>query len=102
MPWSPPRASVFLGWQPKLMQDWKVRSQIGMRVLQSIIDHAQQILDNLWDEEHGKDNHAELWLRFAENLSVAETAGVAGLPQPHVKILVFRARRRLLKAPFTP
>jgi pyrroloquinoline-quinone synthase len=31
----------------------------------------QQILDNLWDEEHGKDNHAELWLRFAEGIGVA-------------------------------
>jgi len=30
----------------------------------------QQILDNLWDEEHGKDNHAELWLRFAEGIGV--------------------------------
>jgi pyrroloquinoline-quinone synthase len=31
----------------------------------------QQILDNLWDEEHGEDNHAELWLRFAEGIGVA-------------------------------
>ena len=30
----------------------------------------QQLLDNLWDEEHGKDNHAELWLRFAEGIGV--------------------------------
>src|SRR5918995_2753825 len=30
----------------------------------------QQILDNLWDEEHGKENHAELWLRFAEGIGV--------------------------------
>ena len=30
----------------------------------------QHILDNLWDEEHGKDNHAELWLRFAEGIGV--------------------------------
>jgi pyrroloquinoline-quinone synthase len=30
----------------------------------------QQMLDNLWDEEHGKDNHAELWLRFAEGIGV--------------------------------
>ena len=25
----------------------------------------QSLLDNLWDEEHGEVNHAELWLRFA-------------------------------------
>jgi pyrroloquinoline-quinone synthase len=31
----------------------------------------QEILDNLWDEEHGKDNHAELWLRFAEGIGVS-------------------------------
>ncbi|MBA2570301.1 MAG: CADD family putative folate metabolism protein [Chloroflexi bacterium] len=31
----------------------------------------QQILDNLWDEEHGKENHAELWLKFAEGIGVA-------------------------------
>ena len=30
----------------------------------------QQLLDNLWDEEHGRDNHAELWLRFAEGIGV--------------------------------
>jgi pyrroloquinoline-quinone synthase len=30
----------------------------------------QQLLDNLWDEEHGPDNHAELWLRFAEGVGV--------------------------------
>ena len=31
----------------------------------------QQLLDNLWDEEHGSDNHAELWLRFAEGIGVS-------------------------------
>ena len=30
-----------------------------------------RILDNLWDEEHGEDNHRELWLRFAEGVGVA-------------------------------
>ncbi|MBK8476026.1 MAG: sigma-70 family RNA polymerase sigma factor [Opitutaceae bacterium] len=43
-----------------------------------------------------------LWLRFAEDLSVAETARVVGLTQTHVKILVFRSRRTLIKTPFTP
>jgi pyrroloquinoline-quinone synthase len=33
-------------------------------------DVRQQLLDNLWDEEHGRDNHAELWLRFAEGIGV--------------------------------
>jgi len=31
----------------------------------------QQLLDNLWDEEHGRENHAELWLQFAEGIGVA-------------------------------
>ena len=30
----------------------------------------QHLLDNLWDEEHGEDNHVELWLRFCEGLGV--------------------------------
>lgn len=30
----------------------------------------QALLDNLWDEEHGAANHAELWLRFAEGIGV--------------------------------
>jgi pyrroloquinoline-quinone synthase len=30
----------------------------------------QSILDNLWDEEHGEVNHAELWLRFGEGIGV--------------------------------
>lgn len=38
-----------------------------------------------------------LWLRFGEDLSIKETAGVVGLTQTHVKVLVFRARRTLLK-----
>src|SRR6266568_3107607 len=33
-------------------------------------DVRQLLLDNLWDEEHGTDNHAELWLRFAEGIGV--------------------------------
>ena len=33
-------------------------------------DVRQQMLDNLWDEEHGAENHAELWLRFAEGIGV--------------------------------
>jgi pyrroloquinoline-quinone synthase len=37
----------------------------------------QQILDNLWDEEHGEVNHAELWLRFGEGIGV-DRASVRG------------------------
>ena len=31
-------------------------------------DVRQALLDNLWDEEHGEVNHAELWLRFGEGI----------------------------------
>lgn len=30
----------------------------------------QQILNNLWDEEHGEGNHTALWLRFCEALGL--------------------------------
>jgi len=33
-------------------------------------EDRQALLDNLWDEEQGDANHAELWLRFAEGLGV--------------------------------
>ena len=33
-------------------------------------DARRIVLDNLWDEEHGEENHAELWLRFAEGMGV--------------------------------
>jgi pyrroloquinoline-quinone synthase len=33
-------------------------------------DLRASLLDNLWDEEHGEENHAELWLRFAEGIGV--------------------------------
>ncbi len=30
----------------------------------------QLLLDNLWDEEHGPENHVELWLRFCDGLGL--------------------------------
>lgn len=38
-----------------------------------------------------------LWLRFGEELSTQETSDVTGLTATHVKVLVYRARQRLLK-----
>lgn len=34
-------------------------------------DVRQAVLENLWDEEHGPENHAELWLRFAESVGIS-------------------------------
>src|SRR6266540_4936335 len=33
-------------------------------------DVRAALLENLWDEEHGEANHAELWLRFAEGIGL--------------------------------
>jgi pyrroloquinoline-quinone synthase len=41
-------------------------------------DVRQALLDNLWDEEHGEANHAELWLRFGEGVGTTrERIGAA-------------------------
>jgi pyrroloquinoline-quinone synthase len=37
-------------------------------------DVRQSLLENLWDEEHGEANHAELWLRFAEGIGAGREA----------------------------
>ncbi|MEP7361010.1 MAG: CADD family putative folate metabolism protein [Chloroflexota bacterium] len=48
----------------------------------------QEILDNLWDEEHGKENHAELWLRFAEGIGVSREDVTSATPNGATKALV--------------
>ncbi|HVU36269.1 MAG TPA: RNA polymerase sigma factor [Opitutaceae bacterium] len=56
--------------------------------------------ETLWDRARSLLSAREyevLWLRFAEELSTEETARVVGLTQTHVKVLVFRARRALMK-----
>lgn len=56
--------------------------------------------DRLWARARAVLSRREfevLWLRFAEDLSVEETARVVGLTQTYVKVLVYRARRALLK-----
>jgi RNA polymerase sigma-70 factor (ECF subfamily) len=56
-------------------------------------------VDDIWETARRRLAPREfqvMWLRYGENLSVADTARAAGLTQTHVKILVFRARRRLL------
>jgi pyrroloquinoline-quinone synthase len=48
----------------------------------------QAILDNLWDEEHGPDNHVALWLRFCEGLGLTEAEVRASEPLPETRALV--------------
>lgn len=45
----------------------------------------QMLLENLIEEEHGPENHPELWLRFAESLGVARREVLAAPPGPETK-----------------
>jgi RNA polymerase sigma-70 factor (ECF subfamily) len=65
----------------------------------SLAEEREEV-DDIWDRARrvlGQREFEVLWLRFGENLSTEETARVAGLTKTHVKVLVFRARRRLLE-----
>lgn len=56
--------------------------------------------DHLWTKARQILSQREfevLWLRFGEELSTEETARVVGITQTHVKILVYRARKQLVK-----
>lgn len=56
--------------------------------------------DNLWARARRVLSEREfevLWLRFGEERSTEETARIMGLGKIHVKVLVHRARHRLLK-----
>lgn len=60
-----------------------------------------ELAENLWDRARRTlpaREYRVLWLRFAEELSTAETARVMGLTEIHVKVLVHRARTRLASA----
>ena len=48
----------------------------------------QLLLDNLWDEEHGKRNHAALWLEFAAALGVSRDEVESAEPHPETAALV--------------
>ena len=53
----------------------------------------QMLLDNLWDEEAGEDNHAELWLRFAEGVGANREDVKKGEASPATQALVDTYRR---------
>jgi pyrroloquinoline-quinone synthase len=48
----------------------------------------QAVLENLWDEEHGQDNHLALWLRFCESLGLSEAEVRASEPNAETRELV--------------
>jgi RNA polymerase sigma-70 factor (ECF subfamily) len=43
----------------------------------------------------GMDQYQALWLRYAEDMEIDQIAQVLGKSQTHVKVLLFRARRKL-------
>ncbi len=61
---------------------------------------VQDRADNLWGRARRVLSQREfeaLWLRFAEERSTEETAQIMGLTQIHVKVVVHRARQKMLK-----
>jgi RNA polymerase sigma-70 factor (ECF subfamily) len=57
-------------------------------------------LDTLWAQAKrvlSEREYEVLWLRYAEDRSLEETAAIIGLNQTHTKIIAFRARQRLIK-----
>ena len=48
----------------------------------------QLLLDNLWDEEHGPENHVELWLKFCDGLGVDRDEVQNGVPSEATTALV--------------
>jgi pyrroloquinoline-quinone synthase len=56
-------------------------------------DIRQSLLENLWDEEHGEENHAELWLRFAEGMGVSRDQVREATPTSATEALVGTYRR---------
>jgi pyrroloquinoline-quinone synthase len=48
----------------------------------------QSLLENLWDEEYGADNHVALWLRFCQGLGLSEAEVRASRPNAETQALV--------------
>lgn len=54
----------------------------------------QMLLDNLWDEEHGERNHAQLWLDFGAALGVSEDEVKNATLNPETVALVDHYREK--------
>ena len=59
----------------------------------------QLLLDNLWDEEHGPDNHVELWLRFCDALGLDRGVVQSGTPAEPTDSLVTTYEDLTMRAP---
>lgn len=62
----------------------------------TVRDH---LLENLWDEAHGEENHAELWLRFAEGMGVRREDVRSAEPNAATKQLLESYRSASTSAP---
>jgi len=59
----------------------------------------QALLENLWDEEHGSNNHRELWLRFAEGIGVSREDVESAEPNATTQALLDTYARATREAP---
>jgi RNA polymerase sigma-70 factor (ECF subfamily) len=67
----------------------------------SIVEEQREEKQNLWADARRLLSQREfqvLWLRFGEDRSIEETAQICGLTQTHIKVIVFRAKKLLMKA----
>lgn len=87
-------------WESLSATDGEGRVPDEMTVAPDADLEHRDLTGNLWERARDRLSAREyeaLWLRFGEDLSVKEAAQVMGLTQPHIKILVFRAKRALRK-----
>ena len=59
----------------------------------------QLLLENLWDEEHGPENHVELWLRFCDALGLDREQVRTGGPVTATAALVSTYKDLTSRAP---
>ncbi len=66
-------------------------SQIHASCTHDEFDVRQAVTNNLYDEEHGMENHRELWLRFGESIGASRQAiqDSKPLPETNSAIAVF-------------
>ena len=59
----------------------------------------QLLLENLWDEEHGEENHVELWMRFCDALGLSRQEVIDSAPSAATGALIAVYRNLTARAP---